>query len=42
MQMDQRESDYGKKVNEVVNNVKIWTGGHGFTSGVYPINKILI
>ena len=42
MKMDQRASDDGKKVNEVVNNVKRWTGGHGFTSGVSPINKILI
>ena len=29
-----------KKVNEVVNNIKRWTGGHGFTSGVSQVNKI--
>ena len=42
MKMDQRASDDGKQVKEVVNNVKRWIGGHGFTSGVSPIKKILI
>ena len=37
---DQRSNDDEKPVNEVVNNVKIWTGGHGFTSGVSQVNKI--
>ena len=31
-----------KQVNEVVNNVKRWTEGRGFISGVSYINKILI
>ena len=31
---EQRESDDEKQVNEVVINVKEWTGGHSFTSGV--------
>ena len=42
MEMDQKASEYEKQVNKIVNNVKRWTGGHGFTSGVSPINKILI
>ena len=42
MKMDQQESDGGKQVNGVVINGKKWTGGHGFTSGVSVINKILI
>ena len=42
MKTAQRSIDDGKKVNKVVNNVKRWTGGHGFTSGISPINKILI
>ena len=36
---DQRSNDDEKQVNEVVNNVKRWTGGHGFTSGVSQVNK---
>ena len=39
---DLRANDYEKQVNGVVINGKRWTGGHGFTSGVSPINKILI
>ena len=42
METGQRASEYENQVNEIVDNVKIWTGGHGFTSGVSPINKILI
>ena len=42
METDQRASEYEKQVNGVVINGKRWTGGHGFTSGVSPINKILI
>ena len=34
----QRASDHEKQVNEVVINVKEWTGGHSFTSGVSPYN----
>ena len=37
---DQRSNDDEKQVNEVVNNVKRCTGGHGFTSGVSQVNKI--
>ena len=32
--------DDEKEVNKVVINVKEWTGGHRFTSGVSPIDKI--
>ena len=39
METDQRASEYEKQVNGVVINVKIWTGGHGFTSGVSPIKN---
>ena len=42
MKTGQRASDDGKQVNEVVKNVIKWNGGHGFTSGVSPINKKLI
>ena len=34
--MDQQASDDEKQVNEVAINVKEWTGGHSFTSGVSP------
>ena len=34
--MKQRASDDEKKGNEVVINVKEWTGGQSFTSGVSP------
>ena len=34
METDQRSNDDEKQVNEVVNNVKRWTGGHVFTSRV--------
>ena len=37
MKTDQRSNDDEKQVNKVVNNVKRWTGGHGFTSGVSQI-----
>ena len=40
MKSDQWSNDDKKQVNEVVNNVKRWTGGHGFTSGVSQVNKI--
>ena len=30
----QRASDDEKQVNKVINNVKEWTRGHSFTSGV--------
>ena len=33
---EHRASDDEKQVNEVVINVKEWTGGHSFTSGVSP------
>ena len=39
MKSDQWSNDDEKKVNEVVNNVKRWTRGHGFTSGVSQVNK---
>ena len=39
MKTNQRASEYEKRVNKVVNNVKIWTGGHRFTSGVSPKDK---
>ena len=42
MEMDQWSNDDEKQVNEVVTNVKRWTGGHGFTSGVSQIDKTLI
>ena len=34
MKSDQRSNDDENQVNEVVNNIKRWIGGHGFTSGV--------
>ena len=40
METDQRSNDDGKQINEIVNNVKRWTGGHGFTSGVSQVDKI--
>ena len=40
MKSDQGSKDDENKVNEVVNNVKRWTGGHGFTSRVSQVNKI--
>ena len=40
MKTDQRASDGGKKVNGVVINVKRWTGGHRFTSGVSLEDKM--
>ena len=42
METDQRSNDDEKQLNEVVNNVKRWTGGHGFTNGVSKIDKTLI
>ena len=39
METDHRSNDDEKQVNEVVNNEKRWTGGHGFTSGVSQIDK---
>jgi len=33
---DQQASNSKKQVKEVVINVKEWTGGHSFTSGVSP------
>ena len=42
MKSDQRINDDEKQVNEVLNNVKRWTEGHGFTSGVSQLNKTLI
>ena len=33
---EQRASDDEKQVNEVVINVKEWTGGHSFTRGISP------
>ena len=33
---DQQANDGEKQVNKVVINVKEWTGGHGFTSGISP------
>ena len=33
---DQQASNDEKQVNKVVINVKEWTGGHGFTSGISP------
>ena len=40
MKSDQWSNDDENQENEVVNNVKRWTGGHGFTSGVSQVNKI--
>ena len=40
METDQRASDGGKKVNEVVINGKIWNGGHRFTSSVSLEDKM--
>ena len=40
--MDQRSSDDEKQVNEDVINVREWTGGHRFTSGVSSKDKIHI
>ena len=42
METDQWINDDEKIVNEVVNNVKRWNGGHGFTSEVSQIDKTLI
>ena len=42
METNQRARDCEKQVNDVVINIKIWTGGHGFTTGVSPLDKILI
>ena len=39
IETDQWSNDDEKQVNEVVNNVKRWTGGHGFTSGVSQLIK---
>ena len=33
---ERRASDDEKQVNEVLINIKEWTGGHSFTSGVSP------
>ena len=40
MKTDQRASDGEKQVNGVVNDVKRWTGGHRFTSGVSLQDKM--
>ena len=40
METDQCASEYEKQVNGVVINVKRWTGGHRFTSGVSIEDKI--
>ena len=37
---EQRASYDEKQVNELVINVKEWTGGHRFTSGVSTKDKI--
>ena len=40
MKTYQRDSDGRKQVNGVVINVKMWTGGHKFTSGVSLEDKM--
>ena len=40
MKTDQRASDGEKRVNVVVINGRRWTGGHEFTSGVSPQDKM--
>ena len=37
-----RASDDKKKLNEVVINVKEWTGGYRFTSGVSPKDRYML
>ena len=40
MEIDQRASDGGKQVNGILINVKRWTGGYRFTSGVSLEDKM--